>query len=102
VFGTEDSIGVGIDERIALRSVEPGAAQPAQNGHSTFMERFATAFRAELTAFLAAVRAGDSTSSCPLAEARAALLVALAADRSRAERRPIPIGEVAGAEASDR
>jgi myo-inositol 2-dehydrogenase / D-chiro-inositol 1-dehydrogenase len=102
VFGTEDSIAVGIDERTAIRSVEPGAAQPAQRGHRSFMERFATAFRAELTAFVAAVRAGDGTSACPLTEARAALVVAVAADRSRAERRPISIEEVAGAEAADR
>ena len=38
-------------------------------------------------------------SPCTLAEARAALVVALAADRSRAERRPVPIEEVASAQA---
>jgi myo-inositol 2-dehydrogenase/D-chiro-inositol 1-dehydrogenase len=94
VFGTRDSIGVGIDERTALRSVEPGAARPAQRGHRDFMERFAAAYSAELAAFVASVRAGDGTSACPLTEARAALLVAVAADRSRAERRPVAIVEV--------
>ena len=37
-------------------------------------------------------------SPCDLAEARAALLVALAADRSRAERRPVAIARPAGTE----
>jgi myo-inositol 2-dehydrogenase / D-chiro-inositol 1-dehydrogenase len=96
VFGTADSIGVGLDERTALRSVEPGEAQPARPGHPDFISRFEAAFRAELIAFLAAVRAGERTSACPPTEARAALLAALAADRSRAERRPVTVAEIAG------
>jgi len=35
-------------------------------------------------------------SACTLLDARAALLVALAADRSRLARRPVLVGEVAG------
>ena len=45
-----------------------------------------------------AVREGDP-SPCGLDEARAALAVAIAADRSRAERRPVSIEEVTSAEA---
>ena len=45
----------------------------------------------------AAIAGGASL--CPLAEARAALAVALAADRSRAERRPVSIEEVSSAQA---
>jgi hypothetical protein len=45
-----------------------------------------------------AVRHGRE-SPCPLAEARPALRVALAADRSRAEQRPIWIEEVTSAQA---
>src|SRR3989440_3165410 len=97
VFGTADSIAVGLDTRSAIRSVEPGAP-PAGAGYRNFLERFAPAYRAELAAFVAAVRAGGE-SACPREEARAALLVALAADRSRAERRPVSIEEVTSAEA---
>jgi hypothetical protein len=43
-----------------------------------------------------AVRGGGA-SACTLHEARAALVVALAADRSRAERRPVSIDEVTSA-----
>jgi predicted dehydrogenase len=41
----------------------------------------------------------NGPSACTLDEARAALLVALAADRSRAERRPVAIEEVTSANA---
>jgi myo-inositol 2-dehydrogenase/D-chiro-inositol 1-dehydrogenase len=89
VFGTEDTIVVGVDERSPYRSVEPGV--PAQKpGYRNFMERFAGAYRAELETFVSCVRDGDP-SPCTLQDARAALAVALAADRSRAERRPVRV-----------
>jgi myo-inositol 2-dehydrogenase/D-chiro-inositol 1-dehydrogenase len=94
VFGTTDCIVVGVDGRSSLRSVEPGAAQPGRPGYRDFMERFRAAYRGELEAFVATVRGGGA-SPCALEEARAALLAALAADRSRAERRPVSIEEVA-------
>jgi myo-inositol 2-dehydrogenase/D-chiro-inositol 1-dehydrogenase len=97
VFGTGDSIAVGTDPRSPLRSVEPGAGRPAEP-YRNFMDRFEAAYRSELAAFVSAVRAGEP-SPCPLEEARAALLVAVAADRSRAERRPVTIEEVALARA---
>lgn len=98
LFGTGDSIAAGAGPRMPLRSVESGSLRPA-NAYRNFLERFEPAYRAELGAFVDAVRM-DGDSPCTLAEARAALLVALAADRSRAERRPVAIEEVAGAEAS--
>jgi myo-inositol 2-dehydrogenase/D-chiro-inositol 1-dehydrogenase len=97
LFGTGDSIVVGVDSRSPIRSVEPGVAHTS-DGYPNFLERFAGAYRAELAAFVDAVRDGGE-SPCTLDDARAALLVALAADRSRAERRPVSIEEVASAEA---
>ena len=94
VFGTRDSIAVGVDPRSPIHSVEPGAAQPDRPGYRNFLERFEPAYRDELAAFVATVR-GGGTSACTLTEARSALLVALAADRSRAERRTVSIEEVA-------
>jgi len=98
VFGSADSIAVGIDSRSPIRSVEPGAAPPQEAGYRNFLERFEAAYQAELAAFVDAVRNGGE-SPCSLDEARAALRVAIAADRSRAERRPISIEEVTSAEA---
>ncbi len=98
VFGTRDTIAVGLDARTALRSVEPGGAGPTPSGYRDFLDRFGPAYRSELEAFVATVRDGGR-SPCGLAEARSALVAALAADRSRAERRPVAIEEVASAEA---
>jgi len=89
VFGTKDSIAVGVDDRSAYRSVEPGVP-PNKSGYANFMERFAAAYRAELEAFVTTVRDGGP-SPCTLQDARQALAVALAADRSRAERRPVRV-----------
>ena len=74
VFGTGDSIAVGLDERSSLRSVEPGAAPSGGHGYANFMERFESAYRDELVAFVSTVRDGGP-SPCPLAEARAALVI---------------------------
>jgi myo-inositol 2-dehydrogenase/D-chiro-inositol 1-dehydrogenase len=98
VFGAADSIAVGVDGRSPIRSMEPGAPQPDGAGYRNFLERFEPAYRSELAAFVATVRDGGE-SACTLDEAHAALLAALAADRSRVERRPVPIEEVASAKA---
>jgi myo-inositol 2-dehydrogenase / D-chiro-inositol 1-dehydrogenase len=99
VFGSRDSIVAGLDPRSPLRSMEPGAPSPAQPAYRDFVDRFEAAYRAELAAFVAAVRGGGE-SACTLEETRAALLAALAADRSRLERRPVSIEEVALARAA--
>jgi myo-inositol 2-dehydrogenase/D-chiro-inositol 1-dehydrogenase len=93
LFGTGDSVSVGTGKRAPLRSVEPGTDPPSEP-YQNFMARFEAAYRSELAAFVDAVRHGGP-SACSLEEARAALLVALAADRSRAERRPVSIDELA-------
>jgi myo-inositol 2-dehydrogenase / D-chiro-inositol 1-dehydrogenase len=100
LLGTGDSVAVGVDGRSPIRSLEPGAPAPAGPAYRSFLDRFESAYRSELAAFVAAVRDGGP-SACSLREARAALAVALAADRSRAERRPVAIREIAGAEAAD-
>ncbi len=86
-FGTRDSIAVGLDARSPIRSVEPGVPPPARS-YRDFMDRFEPAYRAELVAFVATVHT-NGTSACSLTEARAAMQIAVAADRSRAERRPM-------------
>jgi myo-inositol 2-dehydrogenase/D-chiro-inositol 1-dehydrogenase len=97
VFGTGDSIVVGQDARSPIRSVEPEAKPPAAT-YRDFWDRFEPAYRSELAAFVETVRTGGP-SLCPLEEARSALAIALAADLSRVERRPVTIGEVEPAQA---
>jgi myo-inositol 2-dehydrogenase/D-chiro-inositol 1-dehydrogenase len=93
LFGSRDSIAVGLDERMPLRSAEPGVGAPSQPGYRDFMERFAAAYEAELRAFLEAVRDGRP-SPCDGADARQALRVALAAERSWREHRPVHVAEI--------
>ncbi len=93
-FGTRDSVAVGVDARSPIRSLEPGVAQPGIPAYGDFMQRFQPAYEAELAAFVATVIDGGP-SACTLHEARAALVVALAADRSKEERRPVAPGEIA-------
>ncbi len=94
LFGVRDSIAVGLDDRTPLRSVEPDAAAPPGPGYRDFMQRFEPAYRAELAAFVD-VAQGRAASPCTGEDARACLLVAIAADRSRAEHRPVRVEEVA-------
>lgn len=92
IFGTRDSLAVGLDPKTPLRSVEQGA-RPSEAGYRDFIERFGDAYRAELAAFIEAVRNG-TPSQCSVDDARSALAVALAADRSLHERRPVKIAEI--------
>jgi len=94
VFGVKDSVAVGWDDRTPLRSIEPGAEPPRKPGYRDFMDRFALAYRAEIDGFLAAVR-DRAESPCTVFDARTALTVALAADRSRREHQPVRVEEVA-------
>jgi myo-inositol 2-dehydrogenase / D-chiro-inositol 1-dehydrogenase len=93
VFGARDSIAVGLDDRTPLRSVEPNVPAPSGQGYRDFLDRFASAYRAELQAFLEAVRDG-LPSPCGGVDARRALRLALTAERSRAQRRPVAVWEV--------
>lgn len=95
LFGTRDSVAAGLDARSPIRSLEAGVARPASPAYGDFMQRFHHAYQDELAAFVATVIDGGP-SACTLHEARAALAVALAADRSRLERRPVAVDAVAG------
>ncbi|MDQ6879649.1 MAG: Gfo/Idh/MocA family oxidoreductase [Candidatus Dormibacteraeota bacterium] len=93
VFGLRDSVTVGWDEHTPLRSLEPGVPSPSQPAYQDFLHRFEPAYRAELNGFLAAVKEG-AESPCPVGDARRALAVALAADLSRREHRPVRVEEL--------
>ncbi|MFB7733528.1 Gfo/Idh/MocA family oxidoreductase [Streptomyces sp. NPDC056112] len=93
LHGFEDSIAVGLDEKLPLRSVEPGVSFPAGTPHDFFMDRFTAAYRAELTAFTEVV-AGRLPSPCTVADALEAGWIAEACTLSRHEHRPVRIDEV--------
>jgi len=93
LHGFRDSVAAGLEDRLPLRSVEPGTVFPAGVPHTFFMDRFADAFRAELAAFTEVVR-GDRPSPCTLTDAVASSWVAEAATTSLHEHRPVRVAEV--------
>ena len=93
VLGSRDSIVAGLDDRLPLRSVEPGVTFPAGTPYPAFMERFAAAYRAELLAFTEVV-AGRAEPACTVADALEASYVAEACELSRHEHRPVRLDEV--------
>lgn len=94
LFGLRDSVTVGWDARTPMRSLEPGVAPPGERGYRDFLDRFDAAYRAEIDAFIDAVGTGKP-SPCTVKDARAALVVALAAGCSVREHRPVRIAELA-------
>jgi myo-inositol 2-dehydrogenase / D-chiro-inositol 1-dehydrogenase len=99
LHGMKDSIAVGLEDKLPLRSVEPGTTFPAGTPHHFFMDRFADAYRAELTAFTEVV-AGQSVSPCTMADAIEASWIAEACTLSLAEHRPVQLEEARRAHAS--
>jgi myo-inositol 2-dehydrogenase / D-chiro-inositol 1-dehydrogenase len=93
IFGSGDSIAVGLDGRTPLRSVEPGAPPATEKAYPNFRVRFEDAYRAELGHFLRLTR-GEVENRCTARDALEALRVAMAADLSLAERRPVRLSEV--------
>ncbi|MFF4760275.1 Gfo/Idh/MocA family oxidoreductase [Streptomyces sp. NPDC001292] len=93
LHGFEDSIAVGLDDKLPLRSVDPGVTFPAGTPHDFFMDRFTAAYRAELTAFTEVV-AGRLPSPCTVADALEAGWIAEACTLSLHEHRPVRLEEV--------
>ncbi|MER8004374.1 MULTISPECIES: Gfo/Idh/MocA family oxidoreductase [unclassified Streptomyces] len=93
IHGFTDSIAVGLEDKLPLRSVEPGVTFPAGTPHDFFMDRFTAAYRAELTAFTEVV-AGKIPSPCTIGDALEAGWIADACTLSLHEHRPVTIAEV--------
>jgi myo-inositol 2-dehydrogenase / D-chiro-inositol 1-dehydrogenase len=93
IFGSEDSISVGLDRRTPLRSVEPGGAPFPRKAYASFLVRFKDAYRAELAHFLEVAR-GRAENPCTARDALEALQIAVAAEVSVAENRPVMVEEI--------
>jgi myo-inositol 2-dehydrogenase / D-chiro-inositol 1-dehydrogenase len=93
LLGSAGSVCAGLDDRMALRSAEPGERFPAGSAHRDFMGRFGDAYVAELAAFVA-VAAGQTASPCTLEDALEAFYVAEACELSRHRRQPVLVEEV--------
>ncbi len=93
VLGSQDSISTGLDDRLPLRSAEPGASFPADAPYPLFMDRFRGAYTAELAAFVR-LAADGGDSPCTMRDALEAFYIAEACEVSRATRRPVRLAEV--------
>src|ERR671920_1414793 len=92
IFGSRDSIAVGMDHRTPLRSVEPGISPSEEEAYPNFQDRFLEAYTAEMEHFLALVR-GEVGNPCTAADALEALRIAMAADLSLVAHRPVSLAE---------
>jgi myo-inositol 2-dehydrogenase/D-chiro-inositol 1-dehydrogenase len=95
LFGSHDSISVGLGPRTPIRSVEPGVPVPIGPRWPDWMDRFAAAYAAELSAFIRVAK-GDLPSPCSARDGVAALRIAEAATRSLHEHRPVRLEEILG------
>ena len=93
LHGSADSIAVGLEEKLPLRSVEPGVTFPGGPPHQFFMDRFAEAYRRELAAFTEMVT-GTRESPCTVADAVEAGWIAEACTLSWHEHRPVKLSEI--------
>ncbi len=93
LFGSRDSISVGLGPRTPMRSVEPGVPAPAGPAWPHFMDRFAAAYAAEFVEFVRVARA-EVASPCTAKDGVAALRIAEAASRSLDEHRPVRLEEI--------
>ncbi|CAL9376076.1 Gfo/Idh/MocA family protein [Streptomyces sp. enrichment culture] len=93
IHGFADSIAVGLEDKLPLRSVEPGTTFPAGTPHDFFMDRFTAAYRAELEVFTEVV-AGSRPSPCTIQDALEAGWIAEACTLSLREHRPVTVAEV--------
>ena len=93
VIGSRDAVCAGWTERTPLRSADPSGVRGAVDPYRAFPDRFGPAYRAEVEAFVALVR-GEGENRSPGHAALDALRVAIAADHSLAEHRPVAISEI--------
>jgi myo-inositol 2-dehydrogenase / D-chiro-inositol 1-dehydrogenase len=95
LFGSGDSISVGLGPRTPMHSVEPGVPLPEGPAWRDFIDRFSPAYGAELVEFLNVARR-EIPSPCVARDGLAALRIAEAATRSLHEHRPVRLEEIPG------
>ena len=94
LFGSKDSVSVGLGPRTPIRSVEPGVPGPAGPVWENFLVRFEDAYRAELGAFLRVARR-ELASPCTARDGVEALRLAEAATVAVKEHRIVGLAEIA-------
>jgi myo-inositol 2-dehydrogenase/D-chiro-inositol 1-dehydrogenase len=91
VYGTKDSVAVGLDAHTPIRSVEAGVPPPVEPVTRGWLDRFKGAYVSEIHAFIE-VAAGARATPCTPQDARAAIIVAEAFGRSAETGAPVSVG----------
>jgi myo-inositol 2-dehydrogenase/D-chiro-inositol 1-dehydrogenase len=94
VVGSKDVVNVGFNQGTPLHLLEADAPVLAGPPWDSHLDRFVTAYQAELLAFLRVAR-GEIPSPCTARDGLQAMRIAVAATRSRKEHRPVRLDEVA-------
>ena len=93
LFGSRDSISVGLGPRQVIRSVEPGVAPPEGPPWPNFQERFADAYRAEMRGFFKVAR-GEMETPCTARDGVESARIAEAATMALKEHRIVRLEEI--------
>jgi myo-inositol 2-dehydrogenase/D-chiro-inositol 1-dehydrogenase len=93
LFGSKDSISVGLGPRQPIRSVEPGVPPPTGPAWPNFQERFADAYRAEMRGFFRVAR-GEMATPCTARDGVESARIAEAATRALKEHRTVRLEEI--------
>lgn len=95
LFGSKDSISVGLGPRQLIRSVEPGVPAPEGPAWPGFLDRFTDACRDEMLGFVE-VAAGQMATPCTARDGVESARIAEAATTALKEHRVVRLAEVAG------
>lgn len=93
LFGSKDSISVGLGPRQVIRSVEPGVPPPEGPAWPNFFDRFAQAYRDEMLGFFE-LAAGKTESPCTARDGVESARIAEAATRALHEHRIVRLEEI--------
>ena len=92
LVGSRDAVVVGLGPRTPIRPLDADAFA-METGWDSYLDRFESAYRAELAAFME-VAVGQAPSACTARDGLEAMRIAEAATRSRAERRVVDLEEI--------
>jgi myo-inositol 2-dehydrogenase/D-chiro-inositol 1-dehydrogenase len=92
LVGSKDVVAAGLGPSTPIRPLDADGFNMG-SGWESFLDRFAAAYRAELTAFVE-VATGAATSACTARDGLEAMRIAEAATRSLTDRRPVLLQEI--------
>lgn len=93
LFGSKDSISVGLGPRQVIRSVEPGVPAPEGPAWPNFQDRFADAYRDEMLGFFMVAR-GEMETPCTARDGVESARIAEAATLALKEHRTVRLDEI--------